>query len=67
MTASGLIFIASTDDNRIRALETTTGQELWVNQLEARGNANPMTYLGNNGEQYVVLAATDAVVAFGLP
>ena len=67
VTASGLIFIASTDDNRIRALETTTGRELWVNQLDARGNANPMTYLGSNGKQYVALAATDVVAVFGLP
>ena len=67
VTASGLIFIASTDDNRIRALETTTGRELWVNRLDARGNANPMTYLGSNGKQYVALAATDTVAVFGLP
>ncbi len=67
VTASGLIFIAATDDNRIRALETTTGRELWVNQLDARGNANPMTYLGSNGKQYVALAATDSVAVFALP
>ena len=67
VTASGLIFIASTDDNRFRALETTTGRELWVNRLDARGNANPMTYLGSNGKQYVALAATDTVAVFGLP
>ena len=67
VTASGLIFIASTDDDRIRALDTTSGQELWVNGLDARGNANPMTYLGSNGRQYVALAATDTVAVFGLP
>ena len=67
VTASGLLFIASTDDNRFRALETTTGRELWVNRLDARGNANPMTYLGSDGKQYVALAATDTVSVFGLP
>ena len=67
VTASGLIFIASTDDDRIRALDTTSGQELWVNGLDARGNANPMTYLGSNGRQYVAIAATNTVAVFGLP
>jgi glucose dehydrogenase len=38
-----------------------------VNRLDARGNANPMTYLGSNGKQYVALAATDTVAVFGLP
>src|SRR5262249_49439905 len=29
-TASGLLFIASTDDNRFRAIESATGRELWT-------------------------------------
>ncbi len=67
VTATGVLFIASTDDNRLRALDATTGQELWVTRLDQRGNANPMTYLGADGRQYVVIAATDAVVAYRLP
>ena len=67
VTGSGLLFVAATDDNRIRALDAATGQELWVSMLDRRGNANPMTYLGADGNQYVVVAATDAVVAYRLP
>jgi len=67
VTAGGVVFIASTDDDRFRALETATGRELWVDQLDAQGNANPMTYLGSDGRQYVVIVATDAVLAYRLP
>jgi len=67
VTASGLLFVAATDDNRFRALEVTTGRELWMERLEQRGNANPMTFLGADGQQYVVVVATDRVVAYGLP
>ena len=67
VTASGLAFIASTDDNRFRALDVATGEEHWATELPARGNANPMTYRGADGRQYVVIAATDQVLAFRLP
>jgi len=61
------LFIAATDDSRFRALEATTGRELWVTRLGRRGNANPMTYQGSDGNQYVAIAATDQVVAYRLP
>ncbi len=67
VTASGLLFVAGTDDNRFRALEAATGRELWVSRLERMGNADPITYLGGDGQQYVVVVATDTVVAYGLP
>jgi quinoprotein glucose dehydrogenase len=65
-TDSGLLFIASTDDNRFRAFDTPSGRELWVTRLERRGNADPLTYQAG-GKQYVAIAATDAVVAYALP
>ena len=67
VTASGLVFIASTDDNRFRALDVKTGKELWTTMLERRGNANPITYRGRNGRQYVAVVATDSVLAYALP
>ena len=67
VTGSGLLFIAATDDSRFRALEATTGRELWVTRLERRGNANAMSYLGSDGNQYVAIAATDQIVAYRLP
>ena len=67
VTGGGVLFVASTDDNRLRALEATTGRELWVSRMDRTGNANPMTYLGADGRQYVVVVATDAVLAYQLP
>ncbi len=76
VTAGGLVFIAATLDRRIRAFDVTTGKELWSAPLPAGGKATPMTYVGADGRQYVVIAAggdgdrfgaSDAVVAFALP
>jgi len=77
VTASGLVFIASALDNYLRAFDVNTGAEVWKGRLPAGGQATPMTYLGANGKQYVVVAAGghgklgtrlgDAVVAFALP
>ncbi|MDO8272208.1 MAG: PQQ-binding-like beta-propeller repeat protein [Gammaproteobacteria bacterium] len=66
-TASGLLFMASTDDNRFRALDARSGTQLWETTLPRRGNANPMTYADAGGRQYVVIVATDEVVAYRLP
>ena len=66
-TAAGLLFVAATDDNRFRAIESSTGRELWADRLDQRGNADPMTYLGADGRQYVAIAATDTVFAYALP
>ena len=67
MTAGGVLFIASTDDNRFRALEAKTGKQLWVTKLERRGNADPITYQGRNGKQYVAVVATDMIAVYTLP
>ena len=74
-TAGGLVFIAATLDQRIRAFDIETGAELWSAQLPAGGKATPMTFRGKSGKQYVVIAAggdgdrfgkSDRVVAFAL-
>ena len=66
-TAGGVLFIASTDDNRFRAFDVKTGRQLWVTKLERRGNADPITYQGRNGKQYVAVVATDTVAVYALP
>jgi quinoprotein glucose dehydrogenase len=53
-----------------------TGDILWSMALPAGGQATPMTYRGNDGRQYVVIAAGghgslgttpgDSVIAFRL-
>jgi len=67
VTGSGLVFVASTDDNRFRALEARTGRELWVTRMDRRGNADPITYQGRSGKQYVGVVATDTLVVYSLP
>jgi quinoprotein glucose dehydrogenase len=77
VTAGGLTFIASAMDNYLRAFDTQTGTELWKGRLPAGGQAMPMTYLGRNGKQFVVIAAGghgklgttpgDSVIAYSLP
>jgi glucose dehydrogenase len=44
-----------------------TGQELWSAKLDARGNANPMTYEGKDGKQYVAIVAGSTLNVFALP
>ena len=56
-TASGLVFIGATKDARFRAIDAKSGKELWYAQLEAAAGATPMTFMGKNGTQYVVVAA----------
>lgn len=75
-TAGGLVFCAGTKDLKIRAFDSTNGQELWQHTLPFGGYAPPATY-EVHGQQYIVIAATgggklggtlgDAYVAFALP
>jgi quinoprotein glucose dehydrogenase len=67
VTAGGVLFVAATDDNRFRALDAKTGRELWVTKLEKRGNADPITYQGKDGKQYVAIVATDTLFVYALP
>ena len=66
-TAGGLVIVGATNDRRIRAFDSKTGKELWVAQLPGAGNANPITYAGRNGKQYVAIVATDSLQVFALP
>ena len=66
VTAGGLVFIGATTDNRFRAFDSRTGKELWTIKLARNANANPITYLGKDGKQYVAVVASDSVVAFAL-
>ncbi|MHA8059874.1 outer membrane protein assembly factor BamB family protein [Aquirufa beregesia] len=55
VTAGGLVFIAATKDEYIRAFDRATGEELWRYQLPAAGYASPSVY-AVDGKQYVVIA-----------
>ena len=75
VTKGGLVFIAATKDEKIRAFDKTTGKVVWEAKLPAAGYATPATY-SINGRQYVVIAcgggkigskSGDTFVAFALP
>lgn len=75
VTAGGLIFIAATTDEKIRAFDCKTGRMLWQAKLPTAGFATPTTYLAG-GRQFLVIAcgggklgakSDDAYVAFALP
>jgi quinoprotein glucose dehydrogenase len=78
LTAAGLVFVAGTDDARLRAFNTRTGEELWSYRFDHSAHATPITYLGADGRQYLAVVATggsylnspiggDSLVAFALP
>jgi quinoprotein glucose dehydrogenase len=75
VTAGGLIFIAATKDEKIRAFDKQNGKLLWEAKLPAAGFATPSVYQVN-GKEYLVIAcgggkigarSGDAYVAFALP
>jgi quinoprotein glucose dehydrogenase len=75
VTAGGLVFIAASRDEHLRAFDRETGKELWKAKLPAAGYATPAVY-SVRGRQYVVIAcgggkigtkSGDAYVAFALP
>ena len=65
-TAGGLLFIAGTIDKRFRAFDSRTGRVLWETMLDTEGHTNPMTFMGRNGKQYVVIVSS-GLNAFSLP
>jgi quinoprotein glucose dehydrogenase len=75
VTAGGVIFIAASLDDRLRAFDTDSGKLLWTANLPAGGQATPMTY-AVDGRQYLVIAAGgykdmsdrgDYLIAYALP
>jgi len=57
VTAGGIVFIGATSDQRFRAFDVSTGQELWSWHLPHNITAVPMTYRGADGRQYVAVTA----------
>jgi len=55
-TRGGVIFAAPSDDH-FYAHDARTGQQLWKMKMPASSDAGPMTYMGKDGRQYVVIAA----------
>ena len=78
VTAGGLVFVAGTQDEKLRAFDSETGRELWEAKLPFAGTSAPAVY-EVEGKQFVVVTSTgggrvggksgagDAYVAFSLP
>lgn len=76
VTKGGLVFIAATMDEKIRAFDKITGKILWEYQLPAGGYTTPSTYMVD-GSQYLVIPcggggkpgtkSGDTFLAFTLP
>jgi quinoprotein glucose dehydrogenase len=66
-TAGGLIFIGAAIDHMFRALDTKTGQELWSVKTDEVAHANPISYMGKDGKQYIAIAAGSKFITYRLP
>jgi len=77
VTGGGVAFLSGTIDNYVRAYDVSNGAQLWESRLPAGGQATPMTYRGDDGRQYVIVAAGghgslgtktgDYLIAYALP
>jgi quinoprotein glucose dehydrogenase len=76
-TAGGVVFIGATMDERFRAFDVDTGEQLWETFTPTSNMATPMTY-SIDGRQFVVIASgghmwqygfkiADYLVAYALP
>ena len=72
------MFTAGTLEAAMYAFDVKTGKQLWKGTLPTSARSTPMTYLGRNGRQYLIISAGghgaqigpplgDYVVAFVLP
>lgn len=77
VTKGGIAWHAGTQDFYLRAYDVKTGDVLWKGRLPTGTQATPMTYIGKDGRQYIVISASgarynmthmgDYVIAFALP
>ena len=59
-TENGIIFATGTTDNRIIALNSKNGNEIWSYQMKSAGTAPPIVY-SHQGKSYI------SVISSGLP
>ena len=60
------MFVGATNDKRFRAFDAETGAQLWETALDGNANANPMTYRGKDGKQYVAINASGVMKVYSL-
>ncbi len=75
---SGLAFFGSAMDHNLYALDTATGETVWKDEMPVGATAAPISYVGADGRQYIVISAGgssyatpdrrgDYVIAYALP
>jgi quinoprotein glucose dehydrogenase len=76
ITAGGLVFIAATTDNLLRAFDIKTGKQVWSVGLPAGGQATPMTFeidgkqvvaMFAGGHHFMQTPVGDYLMAYALP
>jgi quinoprotein glucose dehydrogenase len=77
LVTGGLVFLGATFDAGLKAYEVATGKLVWTGKLPTSARATPMTFVGADKRQYVVIAAgghdvpggvlSDTLVAFAIP
>ncbi|MFC3061018.1 membrane-bound PQQ-dependent dehydrogenase, glucose/quinate/shikimate family [Paenirhodobacter populi] len=79
VTGGGLTFFHGSLDYYVRAFDNDSGEELWRGRLPVGGQGAPMSYIGKDGKQYIVVVAGgatrtgtndnrgDDVIAYTLP
>ena len=72
-TAGGLVFIGATVDQPVlHAFDSRNGAEAWSVRLAAGVSSAPMSFVGKDGRQYLVVASSGrdaeaSLIAFALP
>lgn len=60
-TQGGLVFFAATQAYYLRALDSSTGRELWKARLPVGSQGTPISYVSpQNGKQYVMITVGGA-------
>ncbi len=77
VTGGGVAFLSGSMDDYVRGYDVRDGHQLWESRLPAGGQATPMTYVGGDGRQYLLVVAGghgsthtkpgDYVIAYALP
>ncbi len=77
ITKGGIAWFAGFQDFYLRAYDVETGALLWEGRLPTGTQTTPLSYIGEDGRQYVVISASgargnpsnwgDYIIAFALP
>ena len=57
VTKGGILFATGTDDNKVVALNSENGSELWSYIMDSAGSTSPMTFMWKNKQILIVVAS----------